>query len=598
VLKTKAFWYEILCQTADILLPAPTPLKTWLHEKMNFTDDTTVLWTKETYEADLGTATQTVSETGTPFTLIQNIFTDTTGTDLTADAYRQTNYINDTNCENTRVLMEYTTDGTMGTSTTAYTYGLQRETYTMTTALNGVGNAIPGMTTENSGTYYYTGTGSVSNLINNTGSTSYTYTPDGIKTAYAMNAPGGTDIQGKETLSQTVKTYENYDYNGEYTHTSLGIQYLRARYYKMATGTFTSKDTYAGTLTDILSQNRYTYAENNPVTYADPSGHAVKARTGAIASTLKNTKTFLANTAKKKNQAKLSSLADNIRILNGNGKSSIKTNGNAKPSLLENIRASGGIQHFNAFVDSLPYELLVKNIAEITEVRRCQSYNYCVNEIQERISNNFNSTAVYAQPLAGNHWLPVDQQIANAEYIYNYLLQEGWTPQAIYGILGNITNESYLNPDASQKTTGRTKGNGNGYGIIQWDPPENKFLRWLGTEGEKVEVNELAETSPETLMNLQLEYFIISSTRPITPKDGGELMYLEFYEGPKENSVNYLEYITLENTPSEMAVIFCDSYERSDHGNKERQEWAERWSDYFEEGYNIREYYREMGYYE
>ena len=67
--------------------------------------------------------------------------------------------------------------------------------------------------------------------------------------------------------AQVGNNYEYYGYNGEYTHTNLDIQYLRARYYHMETGTFTSKDTYTGRLTDILSQNRYTYEENNPVTY-------------------------------------------------------------------------------------------------------------------------------------------------------------------------------------------------------------------------------------------------------------------------------------------------------------------------------------------
>ena len=89
-----------------------------------------------------------------------------------------------------------------------------------------------------------------------------------------------------------MNTYENYDYNGEYTLTDLGIQYLRAKYYSMGTGSFTRRDTYTGTLTGILSQNRYTYAENNPITYADPSGHA-KSRGG------------------------LSSLRNNIKIANG-----------------------------------------------------------------------------------------------------------------------------------------------------------------------------------------------------------------------------------------------------------------------------------------
>ncbi|MBP3458757.1 MAG: RHS repeat-associated core domain-containing protein [Lachnospiraceae bacterium] len=117
---------------------------------------------------------------------------------------------------------------------------------------------------------------------------------------YAMDSPGQGSMAGDENTADignrnSYGSHGTYGYNGEYTHTKLGFQYLRARYYNMTTGTFTSRDTYAGTLTDILSQNRYTYAENNPVTYADPSGHfsiknawnKVKAGASAVTSAVK-----------------------------------------------------------------------------------------------------------------------------------------------------------------------------------------------------------------------------------------------------------------------------------------------------------------------
>ena len=109
-------------------------------------------------------------------------------------------------------------------------------------------------------------------------------------------------VYGQGSLESRTNTQAAcYGYNGEYTHGSLGLQYLRARYLKVETGTFTSRDTYAGRLRDILSQNRYTYAENNPVTFAVPSehktfgaiiGNAFKGigGTGKNASTGKNTK--------------------------------------------------------------------------------------------------------------------------------------------------------------------------------------------------------------------------------------------------------------------------------------------------------------------
>ena len=65
-----------------------------------------------------------------------------------------------------------------------------------------------------------------------------------------------------------------YGYNGEEHDPFTGLQYLRARYYAPQTGGFITQDSFAGILTNALSQNRYTYAENDPVNGIDPSGHA------------------------------------------------------------------------------------------------------------------------------------------------------------------------------------------------------------------------------------------------------------------------------------------------------------------------------------
>ncbi|OMG45274.1 hypothetical protein BK140_33195, partial [Paenibacillus macerans] len=51
------------------------------------------------------------------------------------------------------------------------------------------------------------------------------------------------------------------------------LQYLRARWYDPSIGRFINEDTYEGQLTDPLSLNLYTYVENNPFKYVDPSGH-------------------------------------------------------------------------------------------------------------------------------------------------------------------------------------------------------------------------------------------------------------------------------------------------------------------------------------
>lgn len=77
-----------------------------------------------------------------------------------------------------------------------------------------------------------------------------------------------------------VEGYSNRTYNQPFKFT--GEQkdewpqaeyiYMRARYYDPAIGRFMTRDTVAGDTKEPLSLNRYTYVQNNPVNFTDPSG--------------------------------------------------------------------------------------------------------------------------------------------------------------------------------------------------------------------------------------------------------------------------------------------------------------------------------------
>lgn len=54
-----------------------------------------------------------------------------------------------------------------------------------------------------------------------------------------------------------------------------GLTYLRARYYNPELGRFMTRDTWTGSPSQPRSLNRYAYANDNPLTHADPSGHFV-----------------------------------------------------------------------------------------------------------------------------------------------------------------------------------------------------------------------------------------------------------------------------------------------------------------------------------
>ena len=61
-------------------------------------------------------------------------------------------------------------------------------------------------------------------------------------------------------------------YQSSYTDPTSGLIDMGARWYQASTGTFTNRDTYNGILSTPISLNRYTYANNNPITYFDPDG--------------------------------------------------------------------------------------------------------------------------------------------------------------------------------------------------------------------------------------------------------------------------------------------------------------------------------------
>lgn len=68
-------------------------------------------------------------------------------------------------------------------------------------------------------------------------------------------------------------------YAGYYYDEETKNYYLQARYYNPANGAFLALDPYPGEVVEPLSQNGYTYGNNNPVMNIDPKGNASKSVT-------------------------------------------------------------------------------------------------------------------------------------------------------------------------------------------------------------------------------------------------------------------------------------------------------------------------------
>ena len=170
---------------------------------------------------------------------VQDVLIPYTTREDTYNYYEERNYVNDVNREHTEVLETYDHDGK---ARETYSYGKGRASYLN----NQTGDSYNYLTNQS---------GSVTGL-----------TKDGQTVASSSY-----NLYGARKTS-TDTTGNPFAYNGE-ARDDTGLDYLRARYYDSQGGTFLTEDSYPGEATAPLSQNRYSYVQNNPVNYTDPSGH-------------------------------------------------------------------------------------------------------------------------------------------------------------------------------------------------------------------------------------------------------------------------------------------------------------------------------------
>lgn len=89
------------------------------------------------------------------------------------------------------------------------------------------------------------------------------------------------DAWGAPTSSLRTDLTDFYYASGFY-EPLVGMYLLGPRTYDPSTGRFLQKDPLAGSLMDVISQNEYLYAGNDPINRTDPSGHqSVEANVGS-----------------------------------------------------------------------------------------------------------------------------------------------------------------------------------------------------------------------------------------------------------------------------------------------------------------------------
>ena len=98
----------------------------------------------------------------------------------------------------------------------------------------------------------------------------YAYDPWGNPTGI-YNANGTSIAQN----IAHVAAYNPFRYRGYRYDADTGFYYLQSRYYDPAICRFINADTYASTGQGFLGHNMFSYCQNNPVVFTDPSGNLI-----------------------------------------------------------------------------------------------------------------------------------------------------------------------------------------------------------------------------------------------------------------------------------------------------------------------------------
>jgi RHS repeat-associated protein len=178
---------------------------------------------------------------------------------------------------------------TRGTTAATYTYdgnGLR-----MSKTVNGatssfvwdVGQGVPTVLSDGANLYIYGPGGAPLEQIS--GSTALWLHHDQLGSTRLLTNAAGEDV-GADTFTPYGKVAASsgtastpFLFAGQYRDSESGLYYLRARYYDPATGQFISRDPAAAT-----TRAPYSYASNNSINTADPSGLAADNTVGAAPS--------------------------------------------------------------------------------------------------------------------------------------------------------------------------------------------------------------------------------------------------------------------------------------------------------------------------
>ena len=158
-------------------------------------------------------------------------------------------------------------------------------------------------------------------------------------------------------------------------------------------------------------------------------------------------------------------------------------------------------------------------------------------------------------PISSNAYLSESDMQTNAIYIAKYLLDIGWTLNAISGMLGNMQRESTINAGIWQNLD---EGNTSlGFGLVQWTPA-TKLIEWCENNGLDY-----------TTMDAQLKRILYELD------NGLQWISTDTY------TMSFYEFTKSTDSPETLASVFLYNYERAGvSAEDERKTNARYWYDF------------------
>lgn len=212
------------------------------------------------------------------------------------------------------------------------------------------------------------------------------------------------------------------------------------------------------------------------------------------------------------------------------------------------------------------------------------------------------TTAVTKENLCvkNSYDISLEEMKPNAQYIWQYFGQRGWTMNAVAGMLGNIQQESKMSPcvwedlingSTIDQNTGKHTLNTSvlsnfhgGYGLTQWTP-YTKYIAWCNNGSKIGNANGTGGVLPYWEIDTQLQR--IEAEVEASKRSWVEGLSQWIKNSNKGYDLTFSEFITSTKDASWLAEAFAFCYERPGRSTgsaaeqaalrKERGEYGKYW---------------------